>query len=213
MKTEILSDLIIEGVAHIAIIYTEEGSKGKRCGRERWAIIQKFEGETVYRSKGKEYLSDKNHMVILPKGCSYEWECKKAGRFCTIEFLSPLTCDEILYFYDIDGDAIRSRMQAMERQRNAGSELYRIEAIKDTYSLILKLLSYDKKRYTPSEKAKKFRINDKCIECPLRPICKTCAASAWLETGDYDGLPEYLCRYAGEYKKLLLKEIEKMTEM
>lgn len=64
-----------------------------------------------------------------------------------------------------------------------------------------------------SEKAKKFRINDKCTECPLRPICKTCAASAWLETGDYDGLPEYLCRYAGEYKKLLLKEIEKTTEM
>ena len=156
LKTEVLSDLIIEGVAHIATIYTEEGSKAKRCGRECWAIIQKFEGETVYRSKGKEYLSDKNHMVILPKGCSYEWECKKAGHFCTIEFLSPLTCDEILYFYDIDGDAIRSRMQAMERQRNAGSELYRIEAIKDTYSLILKLLSYDKKRYTPSEKAKKL---------------------------------------------------------
>ena len=64
-----------------------------------------------------------------------------------------------------------------------------------------------------SEKAKKFRINDKCTECPLRPICKTCAASAWLETGDYDGLPEYLCRYAGEYKKLLLKEMEKTTEM
>ena len=43
MKTEVLSDLIIEGVAHIATIYTEEGSKAKRCGRECWAIIQKFE--------------------------------------------------------------------------------------------------------------------------------------------------------------------------
>ncbi len=156
MKTEDLSDLIIEGVVHITTIYTEAGSKGKRSERERWAIIQKFEGETVYRSKEKEYLSDKNHMVILPKGCSYEWECLKAGRFCAIEFLSPLTFDGIFYFPDIDGESVRTRMQTMERQRNAGADFHRLEKIKDTYSLILKLLSYAKKRYTPSEKAKRL---------------------------------------------------------
>lgn len=56
-----------------------------------------------------------------------------------------------------------------------------------------------------SEKTKKFRINERCANCSLRPICKTCPAGAWLETGDYAGLPEYLCRYAEEYKKLLQK--------
>lgn len=51
--------------------------------------------------------------------------------------------------------------------------------------------------------AKKFRLHTKCAKCRLRPVCKTCVASAWLETGKYDGLPEYLCRYAKEYARLL----------
>lgn len=200
MKAEILSDLIIERVAHIATIYTEEGSKGKRCGRERWAIIQKFEGETVYRSKGKEYLSDKNHMVILPRGCSYEWECKKAGRFCTIEFISPLTFDEILYFPDLDGDAIRLRMQAMERQRNAGSEFYKLQSVKDTYSLILKLLSFDKKKYTPSEKAKK-----------LEPAVSY-ISEHYTEPLSNDGLAS-LCGISTVYFRKLFTEVYRISPM
>ena len=51
--------------------------------------------------------------------------------------------------------------------------------------------------------AKKFRLHTKCVKCRLRPVCKTCVASAWLETGEYDGLSEYLCRYTKEYARLL----------
>lgn len=51
--------------------------------------------------------------------------------------------------------------------------------------------------------AKKFRLHTKCVKCRLRSVCKTCVASAWLETGKYDGLPEYLCSYAKEYARLL----------
>ena len=61
-----------------------------------------------------------------------------------------------------------------------------------------------------SEKAKVFRVNEKCTRCRMRPICKTCAASAKLETGEYNGIPEYLCRYSKEYLKLLCKENEKL---
>lgn len=57
-----------------------------------------------------------------------------------------------------------------------------------------------------SEGVKIYRINEKCRKCHLRPVCKTCVASAWLETGEYDGLPEYLCRYARKYIRLLKDE-------
>ena len=57
-----------------------------------------------------------------------------------------------------------------------------------------------------SEKVKAYRVNEKCRQCRLRPVCKTCVASARLETGEYDGLPEYLCRYAREYIRLLKDE-------
>lgn len=57
-----------------------------------------------------------------------------------------------------------------------------------------------------SEKVNAYRVNEKCRQCRLRPVCKTCVASARLETGEYDGLPEYLCRYAREYIRLLKDE-------
>lgn len=57
--------------------------------------------------------------------------------------------------------------------------------------------------------SKEIRINAKCKKCKYRPICKTCAASAYLETGRYDGVPEYLCQYAEEFYRLLQIEAEK----
>ena len=35
----------------------------------------------------------------------------------------------------------------------------------------------------------------------VRAVCKTCVASAQLETGEYDATPEYLCRYAKVYAR------------
>ena len=52
-----------------------------------------------------------------------------------------------------------------------------------------------------SRRTKVFRLNQKCTTCRLRAVCKTCVASAQLETGEYDGVPEYLCRYAKEYAR------------
>ena len=46
-----------------------------------------------------------------------------------------------------------------------------------------------------SQVAKTLKISQTCVRCPLRPACKICAASAKLETGSCDGVPEYLCRY------------------
>lgn len=41
--------------------------------------------------------------------------------------------------------------------------------------------------------AQRLCVAQSCLECALRPLCKTCAASAKLETGRYDGVPAYLC--------------------
>ena len=56
------------------------------------------------------------------------------------------------------------------------------------------------------EKAKRLRMNEKCGLCRLRPVCKVCPAAARLETGEDEGLPEYLCRNAEELYRLLREE-------
>lgn len=39
------------------------------------------------------------------------------------------------------------------------------------------------------------RTSSQCASCALRLTCPACAASALAETGNYDGTPEYICRY------------------
>lgn len=61
---------------------------------------------------------------------------------------------------------------------------------------------------TVSEQAKQLCVNEACTRCRMRPVCRTCAAGAKLETGQYDGIPEYLCRYSEEFLRLLRRETE-----
>lgn len=63
-----------------------------------------------------------------------------------------------------------------------------------------------------SQTAKDLRLSETCSRCPLRPACKICPASAWLETGSYDGIPEYLCRYTKELVRLLRENLIQMRE-
>lgn len=63
-----------------------------------------------------------------------------------------------------------------------------------------------------SQRTKEFRLNPKCVNCNLRVVCPTCVASAFLETGSYDGVPEYLCRYAAETLRLFKEEHSKVNK-
>ena len=44
-------------------------------------------------------------------------------------------------------------------------------------------------------KTEKIKTSEKCGKCALYEVCNTCAACALLETGNYDGVPDYICRY------------------
>lgn len=51
-----------------------------------------------------------------------------------------------------------------------------------------------------------IRTSAKCNACQYRPICRTCCASALLEEGSYDAVPEYMCEYAKESYRLIKNE-------
>lgn len=60
------------------------------------------------------------------------------------------------------------------------------------------------------EETGKIQLNSKCSVCRARHLCRTCAASALLEAGSFEAVPEYMCRYAEESLRLLRKERERM---
>ena len=56
------------------------------------------------------------------------------------------------------------------------------------------------------EETGNIRLSARCSVCHLRHLCRTCAASALLEAGSYEAVPEYMCRYAKETLRLLREE-------
>lgn len=151
MNKNILSNLIITDYKFSTTMYTEQGKSTLRESRPLWAVVIKYEGETVYTSIGKRYLSDKNNIVILPKGCSYTWNCTKEGHFSIIEFESDTVCDEIFSFQVKNGEEFLKIFKVLETKN-----LIKIECIKEVYGIILKLLHTLENNYTPSDKQRKI---------------------------------------------------------
>ncbi len=58
----------------------------------------------------------------------------------------------------------------------------------------------------------KIVTSPKCSICTKRTLCRTCAASALLETGKYDGVPQYMCQYTDESLRLLREYAEKKQD-
>lgn len=62
-----------------------------------------------------------------------------------------------------------------------------------------------------TENVEEICLSSKCSRCPLREVCNTCAACALHESGRYDGVPEYACRYTIETLNCLAAEMKKMA--
>lgn len=58
------------------------------------------------------------------------------------------------------------------------------------------------------EETSLIRTSKVCACCEYRNVCQVCGACALLETGSYDGVPEYMCRYTKETVRLLSESLE-----
>ena len=158
MRIDILSDLVITKVYSVSTFYTPEKTKLKRNDRKRWAVVIKYEGETVYNSNGKRFLSDIDHIVILPKGCSYDWLCTRSGHFSIIEFESEPTFCEPISFSVKNGEKILKMFKDLEYKRNLKRSMVELESIRDTYSILLALEQSVATRYLPTKKQQKIAL-------------------------------------------------------
>ena len=65
----------------------------------------------------------------------------------------------------------------------------------DEPSISLKETSFEAAWKQGVEEVEQLRTSSKCSKCKLRKVCNTCAAAAIAETGEADGVPDYICRY------------------
>lgn len=158
MGLEILSTLVISEVCMVSTLYNLAGPKRYREGREVWAVVVKYEGETIYTSSRGEHISNAASITILPKGSSYHWQCTTAGHFMMMEFDSAATYDAPITFHLKKSEPILRLLREMEYKRNMRSitPYDRLESIRDAYTVILSIIQSDHSRYLPREKQERI---------------------------------------------------------
>lgn len=57
-----------------------------------------------------------------------------------------------------------------------------------------------------------IRLSPACGSCDMQQVCQTCAACAFLETGRFDGTPEYMCQYTRETVRLLQEQLKTLPK-
>ena len=200
MNIDLLSNLVITKVNSAFSMYTPKDTKTKRKDRPCWAVVLKYEGETVYTAGGKDILSDANHIVLLPRGCTYDWECKKAGHYSTVEFECDTTYSEPISFYVKNSEKILKMFKDLEHNRNSKKTLTEIESIRDTYSILLNVVRFSSELYYPS---KKQRIIENALEY---------ISSHYSENLTNESLAS-LCGISSVYFRKLFSEIMKTSPM
>jgi len=156
-----LTDLVISKVNSVTTLFSPENKGSRRVDRPCWAVVIKYEGETYYDSCGKRFYSDASHLVVLPKGCTYDWKCTKSGRFASIEFESDATYTEPIPFAVQNSEKILKMFKNLEYKRNLKPASSQMESIRDTYSILLALLQASEEAYQPAARKQKV---DKAIE-------------------------------------------------
>ena len=156
MSTDVLSNLVITRIHSVSTLHNPKSTKGKRTDRPRWAVVIRYEGETVYTSEKKRLLSDIEHIAVLPKGSSYEWQCTKSGHYSIIEFESEPTLGEPMTFPVKNGEKILKMFKDLEYKRNLKKPMVEVESIRDTYSILLALTQSVSEHYLPTEKQQKI---------------------------------------------------------
>lgn len=86
----IFDDITVISLEMALLVQLERGDT-MDINRRPWQGLSFAEsGKIIYRQNGKEFISDQQHAVLLPKDTTYTLDCRESGRFPVINFL----CDE-----------------------------------------------------------------------------------------------------------------------
>lgn len=80
-------------------------------------------------------------------------------------------------------------------------------------SFDIKTLGFSEAWKKVKEYTEKITLPLKCSTCKYRHFCNVCAAVCYTETGDFSGIPEYVCRFSEETAKITEQEAERLKKL
>ncbi len=149
-----LSRITVKKILAVNRINITHIHTSSRDDRECWAISVKIGGRTVYRSDGREYLSDPDHVVILPRGVSYRNSFEELGECFMIEFEADYEGEMpgvASYSVSRNHDFI-NKMISLERKWTFKKPAYELSCMSGLYDMLSKLREKELAAYYSSSK-------------------------------------------------------------
>ena len=100
-----LKAAVITDITAVSTVYSPKGRDVEMRNRSSYGLSLCIDGQITYTQNGMEYVSDKNHAVILPEGQSYSLRGDKTGSFPVINFYCrDKLCDtvEVLKVHNVE---------------------------------------------------------------------------------------------------------------
>lgn len=150
-----MPDIVVTNVIDtIRLLDSPVGVNVTMTDRKQWGIVLKTRGRTVYTANGRQILSDSQHPVILPKGCSYSWICEEPGLCQVIQFDAVWT-DTQLYPMEIaDNSRLLAAFDRIGKALAKGTMAGQMECRQLLYGVLAFLAAGGQREYAPSGKHK-----------------------------------------------------------
>lgn len=160
MHTNIFSEIIVTGILQICRVnfssYSDSGTGGK-INRPYAALYLKIQGRTTYTNASGVYLSDPDHIVFLPKGCSYQVKFEELGECYLVEFDTEQVSGDILSIPLENRDTLVHHLTRLENLWLFRRPSYLPRAMAELYGMLTRLDELTNSAYIPSEKFRLIR--------------------------------------------------------
>lgn len=146
--------LQIKTVESAFVVTVPKGNKRVIKNRESYGLVFVSEGELIYRHKGKEYLSDINHVLLLPKGQTYTIDCLVNSICPLINF--QIDAPELNGFYSFDisqTEECFNQFELLEKLLFEQSGFTHLESMSILYHIFAELL-----KENPADSDYKYQI-------------------------------------------------------
>lgn len=81
-----ISDIVVTDIDDVYTVYSPKGRQEKIIERTTYGLSFCKEGQITYTHRGKSFVSDASHAIILPQGQTYTLYGDKSGSFPVINF-------------------------------------------------------------------------------------------------------------------------------
>lgn len=155
-----LSELVITRVRRVLTV--RAGRTHWDCqDREMWAIVVRVSGKAVFVCNGRQYVSDPENVLILPRGSSYYFDVTEVGTYILLEFDAE-QCGIDLFSLPIGNpERVLKPLNRMQYNAIIGHPYHAMEQIHGAYEILLSLLTQSQLLYVQKDKA---RVIEKIVD-------------------------------------------------